>query len=212
MSFTRNRYDVENYTRDLYQTTRPGNFTTNLPRNSCTECFNPTVRNASSGNSTVGNLIDNDSDLMGLNVKATRCPESKYAPSNCNEEFKNSKLKHFDDCTNFVGESTRLSNPPCTLRGTGWNRWQWLCQNPQDRSIVPFNIELNTTIMAKDDHRPCIPQPLNQRLGMPVSQYNNPNVVMYNDQETTYSVSQNEAFNVDNTQSWRNCRTVNQLN
>ena len=83
MSFTRNKYDVQNYTRDLHQTTRPGNFTTNLPRNSCNECFNPTLRNASSGNSTLSNLIDNDSDLMGLNVKATKCPTKKWFGSEC---------------------------------------------------------------------------------------------------------------------------------
>ena len=206
MSFTRNRYDVENYTRDLHQTIGPGHYKNNLPRNTCKECFNPTIRNASSGNSTMKNLINVDSDLMGLNVKNTKCPESKYAPSGCNEEFVNNKLNHLDDCPNFVGESTRLSNPPCTLRGTGWNRWEWLCQNPQNRAVIPFNIELNTTIMAKDDHRPCVPQPVNQRGAYPISEYNDPNVVMYNDQDTTYGVSDNTEAFAD--QSWKNCTQI----
>ena len=35
------------------------------------------------------------------------------------------ELISFDNC--FKGsEDTRLSNPPCNLRGTGWNRWEWL--------------------------------------------------------------------------------------
>ena len=139
-----------------------------------------------------------------------KCPTKKFVPSNYNEEFVNNGLEHYDDCQNFVGESTRLSNPPCTLRGTGWNRWQWLCQNPQDRSIIPFNIELNTTIMAKDDHRPCIPQPLDQRNSWPTTEYNNPNVVMYNDQETTYDVKDN--FVINGEQNWRNCAIVSELN
>ena len=54
---------------------------------------------------------------------------------------------------------THYYNPPCTLRGTGWNRWEWLCQNPQNRAIVPFNrglfIGVNTNLMARDNHRPC---------------------------------------------------------
>ena len=39
--FTRNRYDVQDYNRDLYQTIRPGHFKTNLPRNECDGCLNP---------------------------------------------------------------------------------------------------------------------------------------------------------------------------
>ena len=66
--------------------------------------------------------------------------------------------------------------------------------------------------MAKDDHRPCIPQPLDQMSGMPRREYNNPNVVMYNQQQTTYAVNENEEFIVDNTQSWRNCKTLNIIN
>ena len=71
-------------------------------------------------------------------------------------------------------------------------------------------IELNTTIMAKDDHRPCVPQPVDQRNSWPSSQHNNSNVVMYNDQETTYGVE--DKFVVDGEQNWRNCTTVNQIN
>ena len=190
--FTRNRYDVQDYNRDLYQTIRPGYFKTNLPRNDCDGCLNPNpTHNASFGNSLHNqNLMDVDSELMGLTRKNTKCPENKYNPDKANEEFKNSDKKHFRDCPNFVGESTRLSNPGCTLRGTGFNRWEWLCQNPQDKAIVPFNIELNTSIMTKDDHRPCIPMPVNQSLSHPSSDNNDDdNVVMFYDQGITRGVN-----------------------
>ena len=204
MSFTRCKYDVQNYNRDLYQTVRPGNFKTNLPRNACDGCFNPNVRGSSFGNSLDNNLINVDSDLMGLNVQNTRCPEKKYNPSMCNEQFKNVDVTHYDDCPNFVGENTRLSNPPCTLRGTGWNRWEWLCQNPQDRSIVPFNIELNTSIMAKDDHRPCMPTPVNQRSAHPVLDDNNRG--MYNGL-MSYEVSDDTTEDFSS-QTWKNCTQI----
>ena len=49
-----------------------------------------------------------------------------------------SDLKHFQDC-HLNSEPTKLSNPPCNLRGTGWNRWEWLCQNPQDKVEIPLH-------------------------------------------------------------------------
>lgn len=206
MSFTRNKYDAQNYNRDLFQTIRPGHFRTNLPRNECDGCLNPNAHNASFGNSIYNeNLMDVDSELMGLNVKNTKCPEKDFNPERSNEQFKNSNKTHYADCPNFVGENTRLSNPTCTLRGTGWNRWEWLCQDPQDKAIIPFNIELNTSIMTKDDHRPCVPRPVDQFTGHPVSQYNDPNVVMYNDQTIRNGVQNNELF-AD--QSWKNCAQV----
>ena len=205
--FTRNKYDVQDYTRDLYQTIRPGYFKTNLPRNDCEGCLNPNpAHNALFGNSLhKQNLMDVDSELMGLTRKNSKCPPNKYNPDKANEEFKNSKLNHYGDCPNFVGESTRLSNPACTLRGTGWNRWEWLCQNPQDKAIVPFNIELNTSIMAKDDHRPCIPNLINNDTSRPISENNNDDIVMYYDQDITKGVKVSEGFE---NQHWKNCTQI----
>ena len=205
--FTRNKYDVQDYTRDLYQTIRPGYFKTNLPRNDCEGCLNPNpAHNASFGNSLhKQNLMDVDSELMGLTRKNSKCPSNKYNPDKANEEFKNSKLNHYGDCPNFVGESTRLSNPACTLRGTGWNRWEWLCQNPQDKAIVPFNIELNTSIMAKDDHRPCIPNLLNNDTSWTISENNNDDIVMYYDQDITKGIKVSEGFE---NQHWKNCTQI----
>ena len=64
-------------------------------------------------------------------------------------------------------EDTRLSNPPCTLRGTGINRWEWLCRNPQERVFVPFDFNISDKTLAKDNHRPCVPNPLDQTLVLP---------------------------------------------
>ena len=209
--FTRNRYDVQDYNRDLYQTIRPGYFKTNLPRNDCDGCLNPNpTHNASFGNSLHNkNLMDVDSELMGLTRKNTKCPENKYNPDRANEEFKNSDKKHFRDCPNFVGESTRLSNPGCTLRGTGFNRWEWLCQNPQDKAIEPhFNVlRQDTRLMTKDEHRACIPNLLEQGKICPKSEFNDPEVVMYNDREMTYGTLPmvDESFS---SQNWVNCVNI----
>src|SRR3989338_5435 len=64
-------------------------------------------------------------------------------------------------------EDTRLSNPPCTLRGTGWNRFEWLPADPQECVTEPFDFQINTKLLSKDNHRPCVPKPLNQNIVYP---------------------------------------------
>ena len=57
---------------------------------------------------------------------------------------------------------TRLSNPSCNLRGTGWNRWEWLCDNPQERVLMPFDTNISNRLVVKDNHRPVIPKLIDQ--------------------------------------------------
>ena len=190
MSFTRIRYDEGNYSRDINQSTTPGNYGLNLPRNSCRDCFAPNLPNASYGGSLFENLVDVDSELMGLPYKQTKCPSQKFKTQKANEKFANSKKTHYEDCPIFTGENTRLSNPTKTLRSTGWNRWEWLCQNPQDEAIEPFTRVINTQLIAKDNHRPCIPQQIDPTPSMPRDPgFNNPELVMWNEQGITYPVN-----------------------
>lgn len=137
-------------------------------------------------------LIDVDSELNGLNRPYSRCPQTRWIPrcegsgnsngypcgqgvvdascaggetppggQRCPDEFTRGML-HMPDCTTVV-EDTRTTNPPCTLRGTGFNRWEWLCKNPQS-SVVPFSEAarwgVSNRIVVKDNHRPCIPTPV----------------------------------------------------
>ena len=59
----------------------------------------------------------------------------------------------------FDVEDTRLNNPPNTLRGTGWNRFQPLCLDPQEQVIFPGEYQIPTRLVVKDNHRPCVPTP-----------------------------------------------------
>jgi hypothetical protein len=192
MSFTRNRYQVQDYKKNLQETIGPGNYNLNLPRNDYEGCFNPVLYNSKLGGSNCQNLVDVDSELMGLNYKDTKCPSRKYLPSN--ENFKNCNLKKYKDCPIFTGEATRLSNPSMNLRGTGWNRWEWHCRNHQDFAIEPFTRIIDTRIISKDNHRPCIPNLIgitalpSQEKQVNISGdtnflINDQNIVMYNDQD-----------------------------
>ena len=77
-----------------------------------------------------------------------------------------SKLHHWPDFY-FPREETRLSNPPKNLKGIGINRWQYLYQNPQERTEITFDYNISSRDLARDNHRPCIPTPISQEPGLP---------------------------------------------
>jgi len=190
MSFNRLTYDTCSYNQVLHETISPGVYQLATPQNVCKPCHptDPYIRLQGLGASISKTtpLIDIDSELIGIVRNNSRCPQRKYLPTcglptvgnanagACAKCQTNSKLcvDHANttidtsDCFTNT-EDTRLSNPPLTLRSTGWNRWEWLPINPQDRVEIPFDFEIDSRRVAKDNHRPCIPKPIDQYLVYP---------------------------------------------
>lgn len=181
MAFTNHIYDEGAYMASIKQSKGPGSYKLGEPMVSCDECYPspPTVRLQAHGGGMVRGVapIDVDSELMNLNRPLTDDPAGKYMPKhlpncnpsivgNCEDGQEDSELPENQDCY-LPWEDTRLSNPPCTLRGTGWNRWEWLCRDPQERVLVPFDYKISSRTVAKDNHRPCIPRPLDQTAVLP---------------------------------------------
>jgi hypothetical protein len=112
------------------------------------------------------NLTDIDSELIGITRKASHCPADNYSPnerSYCDSEI-------FDMCSPLVAENTRLTNAPCTLRSTGWNRFEWLpCGNPQAHALLNFDTQIDTKLLSKDNHRACMPTPVCNEKVLPPS-------------------------------------------
>ena len=168
MSFNRLEYDTCAYEQELNQSTGTGRYVLNVPSvSNCEPCYasDPRYGQVQQGSSTVGKSIyknvDVESDLLGQTRLASRCQTQNFMPS-CEAP----ELSHYKDCP-LVSEETRTTNPPCNLRGTGWNRWEWLCKNPQDRVAIPFDYQVSTRIVFKDNHRPCIPNPFDQYSAWP---------------------------------------------
>ena len=167
MNFTRLNYDDCTYKTNLKSSVGPGDYMLSTPTIECMPCFSfdPRLVNKGSGVSTCTNkaMVDVDSELMGLTRKASNCPTSKYLPTG--EPF--CQLSKLADCRALPLEDTRLSNPPCTLRSTGWNRWEWLCQDPQNKALIPFDYNINYRLVVKDNHRPCVAKPVSQAQVLP---------------------------------------------
>lgn len=168
MSFSRLDYDTCAYKHKLSESIGTGEYMLDN-NNVCKPCFvpSPTVRIQRFGASICDSeLIDVDSELLGLNFKQSKCPSQKYLPKE--QEF--CQKRNLRQCNELDTEPTRLSNPPCTLRCRGWNRWEDLCKNPQDRVLMEFDHNISNRIVVKDTFRPHICKPIDQTLALPKAQ------------------------------------------
>ncbi len=189
-TFERLAYDPATYATDLKQSTDPLLY--RLDPSYCVIC-NP-CRPAQPG--YIGRigvslteqrpLIDVESDLLLLNRLASRDPNMKYQPNcpqcqncgssgypcgggvasgcqNCQEA-----LLHFPTC-NIGTEYTRYTNPLCTSKEVGINRFVPLYLDPQDeaRWLQPSEVGVNCRMMFKDNHVPCLPKLIDQSPALP---------------------------------------------
>jgi hypothetical protein len=185
MSWNRNASDVCSYKYQLAETIGPGVYQLVRPDNQSIPILpkDPRFIAQSSGVSVSKNtsLIDIDSELIGISRNLTRCPDRKYMPDgnssfHCGSQtgkvrngcqpgdklcIDNSQVLNFQD-NGLYSEDCRLSNPPCNNRGVGVNRFEWLPWDPQERIAIEFDYQINTKMLSKDTHRPCLPNLLDQ--------------------------------------------------
>lgn len=164
MSYTGLKYDDSAYDQLLRESVGTLKYQMNTPLRS--QCFieDPHIRMQRGGVSVdrTKPMIDIDSELMGITRKLSNDPKEKYVPKMDQDGniCADTKKINYNPCNNIMTESTRLSNPSFNLRGTGWNRWEWLCKNPQDKLDVEFSTNVNTNILSRDTHRPLLEKPL----------------------------------------------------
>jgi len=195
MSFVGLNYDKKAYEKNIQESKAVGNYILSYPFEKGCFVADPSLQAQRTGVSidSTKPLIDIDSELMGLNRTYTKVPDEKYQPCckkdmcktsgypcgqgviDCNipglkpgSRPQDKNLRHFPDCNrNSRTNYTRLDHPICNMRGLTVNRWEWLCLDPQERVEIPFDHNINNRILVKDNHRPCIPKPLDQTLAMP---------------------------------------------
>jgi hypothetical protein len=205
MSFASLPYDPCAYSKSLKESLAVGGYM--LDEKSTIPALSafprsPYVRLDKTGVSTCENvaLIDVDSELLGLYRPATKCP-----PCDFNNDFcKTSPMADGDDF--LAPEETKMSNPPCTLRGTGWNRWEWLCTDPQEKALMDFETNIQNKLVVRDNHRPCVPNPMAQDGVHP----RNADDECYTDKDVSYVFESNEAPRPP-LMHWRKCCEVSLL-
>lgn len=96
-----------------------------------------------SGYPAGGGVIGGAGSNCGLRKNGQRCGDNN--------------LVDFPDSYMASGEQTRLSNPAGNVRSVGWNRFECLSLNPQDRILMEMPTEIPSRLIVKDNHRPCVP-------------------------------------------------------
>jgi hypothetical protein len=174
---TRLNYDSCSYKEKLKRTVGPGLYYLDTPYNDCMDCSqdipaDPSLRYQSYGHNTCSmrNAVEDSNELLGLNYKNTKCNAEEYIPGKYQASGCSIRGSTEPRACLAPQEDTRLSNPPCTLKETGINRWEWLCFDPQERAIEGHDrVPVNYRMVAKDNHIPCIEEPLDQSSFQPNS-------------------------------------------
>ena len=142
-SWTRPRFDNFHQLDDQRITSYALRYYINPPEANCPSMFpvEPTTRlQYNNGDSWVKGQwrTDVESDLKGINRfgERVRCDSKLYNPET--NKMNNTPLVNAQDGSFPLGFN-RLNNPPCTLRTTGWNRWDTLFHDPQATFEQPFD-------------------------------------------------------------------------
>lgn len=168
MSFSRKTYDPKEYSDDIRQSVDVGAYFLGTPKQSCQTCYpqDPKITPSSMPigpiRDNIGGSVCNNKSLIDVDSEL-RIKSSEPCGKTCPHPKSFCELKNFQPCSSHItAEDTRLSNPPCTLRSTGWNTFDILPENPMDKVDMPFPANISYRLVAKDNHRPCLPEPINQ--------------------------------------------------
>jgi hypothetical protein len=142
-SWTRPRMDTHHMMDDMRITSYSLRYQLNPPEANCPSMFpvEPTTRiQRNNGDAWVKGQwrTDVETDLKGINRfgNRVRCDEVLYNPET--NRMNQTPLETPQDGS-FPLTFNRLTNAPCTLRATGWNRWQPLFHDPQASFEQPFD-------------------------------------------------------------------------
>jgi hypothetical protein len=152
-ALTRPRFDDHHQVDDMRITSYAARYYLNPPEHNCQTVVpvNATARNQASGNSWVAGQwkTDVESDLFNINRFGSRirCNDKLYNP----ETNRMNALGYVNapDET-FPLTFNRLTNPPCTLRATGWNRFEALPHQPQLTFETPFDFFIPARSLDKE--------------------------------------------------------------
>jgi hypothetical protein len=156
MSFTRFHDDPCRIKKQLQEMTGPGRYIMDTPGWGDKPCFmsDPYIRTGGWGANLRTNTLNLESDLMGLSRRLTKdCESNNYKKS----EVKSEAIS-YPSCDPFT-EQSRVTNPAWWYRDLEQVNWSILPLNPQENVCIPFQNNLNTRVLEKDNfvaQYPCI--------------------------------------------------------
>jgi hypothetical protein len=153
-ALTRLKFDDFHQIDDARITSYALRYYVNPPEANCPTSFpvDATTRIQKSGNSWPQGRwrTDVESDLKGINRFGSRvkCDDDLYNPET--NTMNRTPLRAAPD-ESFPLVFNRLYNPPCTLRATGWNRFDSVPHQPQLTFETPFDFYIPSKMLDKEN-------------------------------------------------------------
>jgi hypothetical protein len=165
MSFTRFNYDPCRTKKLLEESTGPGRYMLNKPGWGDKPCFfaDPQIRMQGWGTNLRrvpgGAPIDIDSDLLGITRPLSKdCTKKEYPFSGVVFSMK----KEYPTCDKEFTSQSRATHPSFLYRDLEQSNRYPLFLNPQENVCMPFQNNLNTQLLERDNFTPKIPCPMNK--------------------------------------------------
>lgn len=156
MSLTGTQFDREAYMQQLQQSRGPGMYALGTP-----------VGLRGVVGLTAGDQTDAESRLLG--VGAGPAGHFPMGPgSGAGMRPATLRASRPEELERLQGEQTRLSNPPCSMRDSGVNRFDPICRDRwQGRALSPLDAMASDRAAAKAAHRPSAPVILDPSASLP---------------------------------------------
>ena len=158
MSFTRFHDDPCRINKQLQESTDPGRYMLNVPGNGDKPYYieDPCIRIQGWGANLRTNTINLESNLKGLNQPLSRdCLQNNYLKT----AVYSSPISYPSTQPSFV-EQSRVTHPAWTYRDLEQTNWYYPQLNPQENVCYPFQNNLSTRILEKNNYVtkiPCLP-------------------------------------------------------
>jgi hypothetical protein len=174
MAFTRFHDDPCRIEKQLQQSTDPGRWILNVPGNGDKPEYmaDPQIRIQTWGGNLMTNCVDLESELRGVNRRANKdcLGKDEYTKFNVPTQ----KISYPSNSSMFTEES-RTIMPAWTARDLEQVNWYELPLDPQENTCMPFQNNISTRILEKDNFVakiPCFSDsiPTTQILPLPINQ------------------------------------------
>ena len=149
MACTRFFYDDCRTKKSLQQSTDPGRYILNVPGNGDKPYYveDPNIRIQKWGANLRTNVINLESDLLGVNRQISRdcLGKDNYKSYNVPND-----AIQYPTTTALSTDQSRATNPAWMYRDLEQVDWYYLPLNPQENTCLPFQNNLSTRILEKD--------------------------------------------------------------
>jgi hypothetical protein len=151
MAETRFNSDPSRISKKLQQMTDPGRYHLNVPGNGLTPSYmaDPHITIQKWGGNLRTNSVNLESELFGVNRPLSRdcLGKDNY------ERFQfPSEQIVYPECRDLYTEESRAIAPAWMIRDKEQVNWYILPLNPQENTCLPFQNNISTRIVEKDDY------------------------------------------------------------